>query len=507
VEGEAQDPATPDGAAPPLRSVAVRGTSLALVGWLSSQGLLFVAYVVLARLVSPAQFGRYAAASVIVGVGGLFAESGMMAALINRRDRLEEAASTAAFSLIVSGFLLSVAAAAVAPLVGLYFRSSEVGWLSAALAGWLLVRAMTVVPDALLQRRFSFARRVAVDPLGAIAFSATAIALCAGGAGPWGIVVGQYASMAVQVISSWAFARFVPRWRLASIAMWRELAAFARPVLGAEMMRRVAGVLDAIMLGRFASAATLGQYRQGLRFAQQPSNAFIDVGAYVLLPTFARLTDHRDRLSAATKRVFSAVGALALPVSVATVPLGVPVAVLALGARWRGAGHAIAGLSFMLLGMAMVSVASEAVKAVGKPQLLVRIHTVTLAVTAVTVVATAVPFGLLGVAIAVSASQCTAGLFSYFLLTSELDISWSDLVPAFAGPAVASGAMLASMLAFSAAVDPLSHGEVGGIALELAEIAIAIAIYLVVLLTVDSGHRRDFRSLLRRVQTFAASRS
>ena len=488
------------GSAPPLRGRAARGAGLALAGWGTSQGLLFVMYVALARLVTPTDFGHFAAASIITGVGGLFAESGMTAALINRRDRLEEAASSAFFSLLLAGFLLSLAALAVAPLVGLFFRSGRVGALSAALSGWLFVRALTVVPDALLQRRFSFARRVAVDPLGAIAFAAVAIPTCAAGAGAWGLVAGTYASMAMQVVTSWLFARTLPRRRLASVAMWRELAAFARPVLGSEVLRRVAGQLDAIMLGRFSGAATLGQYRNGLRLAQQPTNAFVNVGAYVLLPTFARLAKHRVRLATAVRQVFGATAAAALPVSAAMIPLGVPIAVLTLGARWRGAGHAIAGLSFLLLGAAVISVASEAFKAVGSPGLLVRVHAVNLATTAIGVIAAAIPFGLLGVAIAVSASQCITAAYAFEVLTTQIDITWRDLASELVGPAIAAAMMVEALVALKRVWHPLEHSEGVGIALALALIGIAAVVYVTALAIFDRRRRADARQLVNRLR-------
>ncbi|MFZ1995164.1 MAG: oligosaccharide flippase family protein [Solirubrobacteraceae bacterium] len=489
--------------APPLRGIAVRGARLALLGWGASQGLTFVAYIVLARLATPADFGQFAAAMVLVGVGNLLGESGMMAALINRRDRIDEAASTAFFSLAAGGLLLTLGALALAPLVGLYYHSSRVGVLSAALAASVLIRMLTIVPDSLLQRRMSFARRVAVDPLGSIAFAAVAIAACAGGAGAWGLVAGMYASLVVQVIFAWVFARKRPRWREASMEMWRELSSFGRPVLGSEILRFVASQLDAVTLGRLAGTAALGQYRNGLRLAQQPANAFVDVGAYVLLPLLARMSGQPDRLTGAVKRVFGVTAAAALPVSVAMIPLGVPIAVLSLGQRWRPAGHVIAGLSFMLIGIASSSVAVEAIKAIGRPQLLVRMSSVYLTLTAVCVTAGAVWLGSIGVAIGVSLSACLSAVFNLAVLTGQLELSRRELLSVCAGPAVASAVMLVVMLLFSAAIDPASRSELAGIGATLAEAAIGLLAYLAVLVTVDRPRREDLRSLAGRLPGFA----
>ena len=83
-----------------------------------------------------------------------------------------------------------------------------------------------------------------VDPLGVIAWAAASIPLAVAGAGVWALVAGSYASMIVQILAGWWFARSVPRFRLASIAMWRELASFARSVIVAEILSRVAQQMD-----------------------------------------------------------------------------------------------------------------------------------------------------------------------------------------------------------------------------------------------------------------------
>ncbi len=420
----------------------------------------------------------------------------MMAALINRRDRIEEAASTAFFSLLVSGLLLFAGMLALSPLLGLFFGSPRVAEISAALSGWLFLQAVTIVPDALLQRRLSFARRVAVDPIAASAFGLVSIVACARGAGVWGLVAGAYASMLAQVVSSWAFARARPRWHLASIAMWRELVAFARPVVGSEVLRRMAGQLDAIMLGRFSGAASLGQYRNGLRLAQAPENAFVNVGAYVLLPILARLGRHPERFADAARHVFRVLAAAVVPISFATVPLGVPLAVLVLGSRWRPAGHAIAGLSGVLLGSAIISVSSEIFKAIGRPKLLVRTHAVNLLMTATVVTAGAILFGLIGVAVAVSVSQVVTALYAFGLVTKLIDISWPELGKELAGPALAACAMLAAMVSFADVLRPLSHGEAIALALTAAQVVTGSLVYLAVLMTVDRRRRREARRTL-----------
>src|SRR5437016_1278144 len=85
----------PESPATHSRRSVVRGGTLATFGLLASQAISFAGFIVLARLAPPSTFGSFAAASILTGAGLLFTEAGMQAAVVQRSDRVEEAASTA----------------------------------------------------------------------------------------------------------------------------------------------------------------------------------------------------------------------------------------------------------------------------------------------------------------------------------------------------------------------------------------------------------------------------
>jgi O-antigen/teichoic acid export membrane protein len=478
-----------------LSKIAARGAQLSIGGFALSQGLTFVAYVILARLLTPDAFGSFTAGSLLIGFGLMFAESGTASALITRSDRIDEAASTVFYSQALVGVGLSLLALALSPLIGLYFHDRSAAEISAVLSGFLFLRALTIVPDALLQRRLSFVRRVIVDPLGSIGFAVVAVVACALGAGVWGMVAGTYASELVEVVAAWLMCGFRPRRHLASVAIWREIAAFARPLLFSEILNRLASSVDVLALGRFGSAATLGQYRTGLRYAQQPSAAFVTGGSYVLLPTLSRVADQPRRLANAIGRTYGIASATAAPVSAASVALGVPIAVLLLGDRWRPAGHVIAALWGLLLGGAFASVSAEAMKAVRQPGLLLKLHTLNLTVTVVLVCAAVVPFGLLGVATAISLSAVAVGVYSVVLTTRVTEVSKAAVVSELGRPILASVVMLTAMLLFAYQVDLLGHGEFWGIVLTLAELGVGAVVYGALIVAIDPRRRRDLQNI------------
>jgi PST family polysaccharide transporter len=469
------------------------------MGFVLSQVLNFAAYLALVRLLTPRAFGLYAAGTLITGIGGMFAESGMMAALITREDRLEEAASTAFAALAMSGVVLTMASVALSPLLGLAFHNSQVGTVAAVLSGWLLIRSLTIVPDALLQRRFSFARRVVVDPLGVVAYAAAAIPLAVAGAGVWAMVGGAYASIVVEAVFSWVAAGFRPRLRHASVSLWREMAAFTRPLLIGEVFRRVTTQIDTFMLGRVAGPAPLGQYRNGMLLAQQPGGAYGAIGSYVILPAFARLASAPARLAGAARRAFRLTYVAVVPAGAACLPLGVPVAVILLGDRWRLAGHAVAGLCGFVLGAALLSICGELMKAMGALRLGLIVQIQWFALVAVTVVTASLTWGVVGVAVALSVSTCVNAVYSMVKIAHHLEMPGHRLLTGFLAPAGASVVMVGALLLFGSAVSLLHHAEIARIFLLLADILVGGLVYLGALATIDHDSRRTAARLLRRI--------
>src|SRR5664279_602658 len=111
--------------------------------------------VALARLLSPAEVGVFVAGTVLTSFLGNFVEGGLRSGLVHRNDKLPDAAETVFWVTIVSGLLMTIAALAAAPVIGLVFNNSEVGFVAAASAGVLLLYAFTNVPESMLQREFS----------------------------------------------------------------------------------------------------------------------------------------------------------------------------------------------------------------------------------------------------------------------------------------------------------------------------------------------------------------
>jgi O-antigen/teichoic acid export membrane protein len=479
--------------------IAKRGGLIGLLGFGSGQLVNLATYVALAHVISPAQLGVFAAGSLVSGVGLLFAESGMLAALVTRQTRFDQAANTAFLWNIISGGGLTLIALALAPLVGVVFRSQRAGDVAAVMSGILWLRALSVVPDAVLQRRLSFLRRIIIDPLAMVAFGVVALSTTSAGAGVWGLVMGSYALIAIRTIGMWAFAHWKPHPRAASRALWRELIAFSRSVLLSEAVRHFVASFDVLLIGRFSGPSALGQYRYGLRVAGQPGAAWVGAGAYVLLPVLARFADDGPRLRASCLKVFRLMGVLLFPLTLGISALGPTITTLVFGREWRTAGWALMALAGVSIGESVVSVASEAFKVVGRPTELPKVHGLSALVIAGCMLAL-LPAGMIGVAGGLSIGSCVVAGYAIRRMQVVVGLPAHAVLRALVPPLlVAAGASGIGFLVETNVVHANLRGTAGGLLALSAELLGIWAIYAVALSTIEPEFRHfvvlGFRSL------------
>lgn len=484
-----------------MGETVARGVGMAGLGYVAAQVLTLGFYLVLARLITPHEFGVFTAGSLFATFGALFTESGMMAALIHRKDRLEEAAATAVLATFAGGIAFSLASVAASPLLGLLFHDHRATEIGAAMSGVLLIRSVIVVPEALLQRRFSFLRRMVIQPVGVIALGATAIIAASNGLGAWSMVIGYYAAALIDAMLSWVLVRWRPDFRKASFGMYRELVGYGRHVLASIMVLRLNEQIPVILLGRFVGSNPLGQYRYAERMSSTSLLVVIQSASYVLFPALSRITDDRERFRQACLRSLRLMCAVAFPLGLILVPLGVPLAVIVFGEVWKDSGYATMALAGIPVGGAIVGFATEVVKADGKPQVLVNLQGVMLVVTAVAAVAL-LWMGLIGIAIATSIGALAAGGYALWKTKVLLESSSREMIGAILPSAVAAMVMAGLLVPVQfVLIDASSLGTLGGLGLIAVESVAAAVIYLGGLRLLAPETAADLFSLVGRLVT------
>ncbi len=367
-------------------------------------------------------------------------------------------------------------------------------------SGALVLHAFTNVPDALMQRRFDFRRRLVIDPAMTLAFAVVAVPAAAAGLGVWSLVIATYAQMAVWALASWRLGGWRPGRGDPSVKMWRELARYGFPLLLGSAAERVRDTVEVLLVGRFLGVASLGFYRYGKRLAQLPGMAVLQVGAFVLFPAFARIAGERDRLASAFTRALQWLWVVALPVAGLLIALGEPLAVVLLGEPWRAAGLGLVAMAGVGMGQVLSAVSAEALKGTGRSERLNAMTGVGL-VLGIGLVLLLIPFGLVGVGIAMSATSLAVGAAGLVQTCRTLEVGARELVGRLARPvlAAAPAAALAAFLDRRALHADMLPIWLGVVTLVAESVALVLCYLVLLRLVAPDVGRPVFAAVARRL--------
>ena len=479
-----------------LGGVLKRGAAMSAVGLVISQAATVVQTLVLGRLLGPVEVGVFVAGSVMIGFLGVVAEGSLSQALIHRKTDVEDAANTVLVVTFGTGLLGSLALLAASPLIGALFHNSRVGLVAAATSGLMVLHACASVPDALMKRAFQFKRQMIITPATSIVFAAVSIVFAIQGYGAWAMVIGWYASATTTIVLSWWMAKWRPFRGRFSFRIWREMAGFSLPLLLDSLTGRSREVIAQVIVGRALGTGDVGQYRYANRIASLPSLTIVTVCSHVLFPAFSRISDDNSRFRAAFLRALCWIWFAALPVGAMLVVAGQPVVVLLLGEEWRPAGAAAAAMAGIGLGVALISVAAEAIKGAGRSSLLNWLTALNIGL-GVPLILLLLPFRLVGVGIAISVTYLVVGLVGVELARGVVGVSRRETC-ACVGPAT-----LAAVVAFALLL-PLErffirsdrYPGLPGLALIVVECVLFVLIYIGALRLISPRQYRTIRDVV-----------
>ncbi|HTY09058.1 MAG TPA: lipopolysaccharide biosynthesis protein [Candidatus Edwardsbacteria bacterium] len=273
---------------------AVSGTVWIGAGSIVSRAIVFATGVVLARLLSPEVFGQFAMAIMAINFLALFQNPGISQELVQRNERLEEAADTAFTLALLIGVALAIVAAVLSPLLSAFYGIGLIGAVTAVLGLRLLINAASIVPGAIVQKRFQYRYQFLGLVVSQIGYAAAAIGLGVARCGVWSLVIGHVVMAALSTALLWrAWGRW-PRPRL-DRAIVGEIWGYGKHLAAAGIFIFAYTNLDTLLIGKVRGAEQLGYYTLAYTLATMPVSVVAGIGDYVMFPIYCKLLgDGRD---------------------------------------------------------------------------------------------------------------------------------------------------------------------------------------------------------------------
>lgn len=379
----------------PLQRRTMTGVVWSAVNTYGNVVLSFVVFLVLARLLSPTEFGLVAIASVFVDLVLIVSRGGLPEAVVQRPALEEEFADTAFWLSTTVGALLSVILVLVAPVISNLFTLPELQPVLMALAVVLAFGGVGAVHEARLQRTFAFKQLALRALIANLAAGLLAVFLALQGWGVWAMVIQRILATAATTILTWVTLGWIPRARF-NKSFAREQWRFGSRIFAANLLVATNVRLQELIAAAFLTPAAVGYIRLSWRCIDLVSQISVIPLASVSMATYARVNAEEGRMDEAYLSFIRLSSALAFPCFLgmaAVAPVLIP---LAFGESWQPAVSVLQLLCFTAVPFVASSFMWPLMAAIKRPGRNLQISTTQVVVGTVLSLAAA-PFGVYAV--------------------------------------------------------------------------------------------------------------
>ncbi|MEO1791303.1 MAG: lipopolysaccharide biosynthesis protein [Cyanobacteria bacterium J06629_19] len=350
-----------------LQQKAIAGAAWAAVqNWGSQFGALIV-FLVLARLLTPEDFGLVALANVFLAFVQVFLNQGFPQALIQRKNLEPEHIDTAFWTNIAVGVVLAIAGMIAAPWVSAAFDRTALTPILRWFSLLLVVSSLVDVQQALLERAFAYRYLAVRSLLGLLISGVVGITLALSGAGVWSLVAQQLIYETVGMLVLWRASDWRPQFRF-SIRHFQDLFKFGRSILAFNVLGFVNSRSDDLLIGYFLGPTALGFYSLAYRILSVMTQVLIETSERVALPTFSRMQHNLSQMRSAFYKVARFTSLLAFPFFLGIAVLAPKVVPFVFGSQWMASVPVLQVLAIVGIFRALSRFKGAVFMAVGQPE-------------------------------------------------------------------------------------------------------------------------------------------
>lgn len=317
-----------------LTNATRKGVAWTAIENIASNGLSFLFGIILARLLSPSDYGILALPSIFFAVAQCFINCGFASALIRKPDLNDSDLSTAFyFNILVGTFFYGL----------LFFASSWIAsfYNTPALKDVLKVTALVLlftplcaVQSALLSRELNFRRMAIISILSNLVCGIVGIIMAFYGFGIWALVSQQVSASAVRTIMLWTMSSWKPRTKWSNDS-FRYLWNYGSKLLASGLLDNIYNNIYPLVIGKFYTPEALGNYTRAQGFASLPSSNITGVLQKVTFPVLSSIQNEDERLASAYRRILKTSSFIVFPLMIGLSALADPFIRVLIGEQWK----------------------------------------------------------------------------------------------------------------------------------------------------------------------------
>lgn len=393
---------------------AINGVVWSSVQRFGVMTITFVSNVILARLLTPDDYGCIGMLMIFIALSASFIDGGFGSALIQKKEPTNEDYSTIFYWNIFLSLVLYGVLYVFAPLIASFYRIPQLSEVLRALGVVLFFNAVSIIQQNQLRKKLLFKKLALVNVTSAIVSLVVAMVLAYNGCGIWVLVAQQIALSVVNALLLWIVGNWTPD-RVFSWKSFRELFQFGVFMLLSSLFGTLSNEIQGLLVGRMFNPATMGLYSQAYRLEGSAATATSSIIDQVTYPVLASYQDDRPSFISALKRFIQIPAYVCSLVMMVMIVVAKPLIILLFSEKWVGCVPYFQILCTSGLAVCLQGSANNAIAAIGKSKVFFRWTIIKRTLTIILSVAGILIGGMYGLL-----WSCVAGAWSVYLINAYL---------------------------------------------------------------------------------------
>lgn len=284
-----------------LRNKTIKGTFWSAADAFLGQGITFVVGIVLARLLSPEEYGMIGICLIFTTILNGIVDSGFSNAIIRKKEATNDDYNTMFITNMVVSVVLYALLYFSAPLISSFFQMKLTS-IVRVIGLVLIINGLSLTQQTNLTKKIDFKTKTKASIVSAIISGAIGIGMAYAGFGVWALVAQLLSKQIVYTIALWILNRWMPNFHF-SVESFKYMWGFGWKLLVSGLLDRLWAQMYQVVVGKFYSPATLGQYTRGREYANIFSANITSIVQRVTYPVLAEVQDEKERMVSAYRKV------------------------------------------------------------------------------------------------------------------------------------------------------------------------------------------------------------
>ena len=319
-----------------LKDKTVKGVGWSAADAFLGQGVTLIVGLVLARLLSPAEYGLIGICTIFTTVLTGIVDSGFSNALIRKKDTTNEDYNTMFITNMVVSVLLFGLLFVCSPLIADFFAREELVWLVRAMGLILILQALSITQVTILTKRIDFKTKTKASLISALLSGVIGIGMAFAGFGVWSLVGQQLSRQLLYTVCLWFFNKWWPNFHF-SKSSFNYMWGFGWKLMASGLLNNIWNQLYQVVVGKFYSPATLGQYSRSKEYASIFSSNLTSIIQRVSYPVLSEIQDDKSRMVEGYRRIIKITMFVTIVIMFSMGAVAEPLLYCLIGPQWHEA--------------------------------------------------------------------------------------------------------------------------------------------------------------------------